>query len=208
MEATETKNPVIKTKWIELAIVILLLLLIFVGGCSSYNGMVTKEESVNTSWSQVENVYQRRNDLIGNLVETVQGYAGHENQTLVAVIKARSEATQVTIDASNMNAQDLERFDQVQGSLSSTLSRLMMIQEQYPNLKADKQFSDLMVQLEGSENRISTERQKFNKEAQSYNTYIRKFPRNIFAFMFGFKSRLYFKAEEGADKAPKVKFKS
>ncbi len=171
-----------------------------------YNTMVEKQEAVEAQWSQVENVYQRRADLIPNLVATVKGYATHESETLTAVVDARSKATSVTIDASSLTEENMAKFQQAQGELSSALSRLMAVKEAYPDLKANENFRDLSAQLEGTENRISTERKKFNDTARDYNTYIRKFPNNIVSSIFGFDSKPYFKADEGSDKAPKVEF--
>lgn len=171
-----------------------------------YNTMVEKQEAVEAQWAQVENVYQRRADLIPNLVATVKGYAEHEQETLTGVIEARSQATKVTIDASNLNEESLKQFQAAQDALSSTLSRLLAVQENYPDLKANEQFKDLQTQLEGSENRITVERQKFNDTARDYNTYIKKFPHNIVASMFSFDAKPYFAAKAGADEAPKVEF--
>lgn len=171
-----------------------------------YNTMVEKQEAVEAQWSQVENVYQRRADLIPNLVATVKGYAAHESETLTAVVDARSKATSVTIDASSLTEENMAKFQQAQGELSSALSRLMAVKEAYPDLKANENFRDLSAQLEGTENRISTERKKFNDTARDYNTYIRKFPNNIVSSIFGFDAKPYFKADEGSDKAPKVEF--
>lgn len=187
---------------------VIVLLLLIVGGsaCTSYNSMVDKQETVSSAWSQVENVYQRRADLIPNLVETVKGYASHEKQTLEGVIEARSKATSTTIDVDNMNAESLQKFQAAQDGLSSALSRLMVVVERYPDLKANQNFLQLQAQLEGTENRIAVERKKFNDTAKDYNAYIRKFPRNIWAGMFGFEKRPYFEASEGAENAPEVKF--
>ena len=168
--------------------------------------MVTLDEGVNTAWSQVENQYQRRMDLIPNLVNTVKGYAAHEKETLEGVVNARAEATKTTIDPSNLNEETLKRFQAAQGELSSALSRLMVVVERYPELKANQNFSELQAQLEGTENRISVERKRFNEIAQGYNTYIRKFPNNILSGMFGFQTKAYFSAESGAEKAPSVEF--
>lgn len=171
-----------------------------------YNTMVEKQEAVDAQWAQVENVYQRRADLIPNLVATVKGYAKHESETLSAVVEARSKATSVTIDASSLSEENLAKFQQAQGELSGALSRLLAVQEAYPDLKANENFRDLSAQLEGTENRISTERKKFNDTARDYNTYIKKFPQNLMAGIFSFDSKPYFKADEGAEKAPKVEF--
>ena len=179
---------------------------IFVGVKNTYNSMVTEDENVQAAWSQVENVYQRRADLIPNLVATVKGYAAHESQTLENVIAARSKATQITVDPTNLTEEALAKFNAAQGELSSALGRLLMLTENYPDLKASQQFSDLQAQLEGTENRITTERMKFNETAKAYNTLIRKFPDNIIASMFGFEKKGYFEAQAGAETAPKVEF--
>ena len=195
-----------KALWITIAIIVVLL---FAGSSwvnGTYNTMVTQDEGVKTAWSQVENQYQRRMDLIPNLVNTVKGYATHEKETLEGVVSARAEATQTTIDPSNLNEESMKKFQAAQGELSSALSRLMLVIERYPDLKANQNFSELQAQLEGTENRISVERKRFNETAQSYNTYIRSFPTNILAGMFGFQPKAYFSAESGAEKAPKVEF--
>jgi LemA protein len=172
----------------------------------AYNGMVTSEEEVDTAWSQVENVYQRRADLIPNLVNTVKGYAPHESETLEGVVNARAKATQVTVDAENLTPEQLQKFNEAQGELSSALGRLLAVTEAYPDLKANQNFLELQAQLEGTENRIATERMKFNETAKGYNTLIRQFPKNIIASVFGFDKKPYFEAQEGADKAPAVQF--
>ena len=171
-----------------------------------YNTMVEKQEAVDAQWAQVENVYQRRADLIPNLVATVKGYASHESETLTAVVEARTKATSVNVDASSLNQEQLENFQKAQGELSSALGRLLAIQEAYPDLKANENFRDLSAQLEGTENRIATERKKFNDTARDYNTFIKMFPTNLMAGIFSFESKPYFKAAEGSDKAPKVEF--
>ncbi|MEE1348460.1 MAG: LemA family protein [Bacteroidales bacterium] len=171
-----------------------------------YNTMVEKQEAVDAQWAQVENVYQRRADLIPNLVATVKGYASHESETLTAVVEARTKATSVNVDASSLNQEQLENFQKAQGELSSALGRLLAIQEAYPDLKANENFRDLSAQLEGTENRIATERKKFNDTARDYNTFIKMFPNNLMAGIFSFESKPYFKADEGSDKAPKVEF--
>ncbi len=168
--------------------------------------MVTKNESVDAQWSNVETSYQRRADLIPNLVNTVKGYADFESKTLTAVIEARSKATSVQIDPKNMTAADMKQFQDAQSGLSGALSRLMVVVEQYPNLKANQNFLDLQAQLEGTENRISTERRKFNDMARDFNTFIKMFPKNIWAGLFNFEKKPYFEAAEGSDKAPEVKF--
>ena len=194
------------SKGLVWGIIGLVFFLLLFNGCSSYNNMVTKNEAVTAQWQQVENVYQRRMDLIPNIVSTVQGYADFEKSTLTDVINARSNATKVTIDASKLDEASLQKFQDAQGALSSTLSRLMVVAEQYPDLKANQGFSDLRVQLEGTENRIAQERKTFNEMAQDFNTYIQRFPKNIWAGMFHFEKRAYFKMQEGADTAPKVQF--
>lgn len=173
---------------------------------SKYNGMVNLDETVTQAWANVENQYQRRADLIPNLVNTVKGYASHEEKTLEGVINARAKATQVTIDPSNLTEENMQKFLEAQSAVSSALSRLMAVSEAYPELKADKQFSELMAQLEGTENRIGASRQEYNKEVKDYNVTIRNFPGNIVAMIFGFQRRAEFKAEAGADKAPTVSF--
>ncbi|MBR2857395.1 MAG: LemA family protein [Bacteroidales bacterium] len=172
----------------------------------TYNSMVTADEGVSAAWAQVENVYQRRADLIPNLVATVKGYAEHEAATLEDVTAARSRATQVVVDPSDLEPEEIARFNKAQGELSSALGRLLMITENYPDLKANDNFRDLQAQLEGTENRIATERMKFNEAARSYNTLIRRFPDNIIASMFDFEKKGYFEAQEGAETAPKVEF--
>ena len=171
-----------------------------------YNGMVGLDEGVNTAWANVETQYQRRADLIPNLVNTVKGYAQHEQSTFEAVVNARSKATSITIDPSNVTPEKLQEFQQAQGELASALGRLIAISENYPELKASEQFKELQAQLEGTENRINVDRTNFNKEAQKYNTTIRTFPRNLFAGMLGFTQRAYFEADAGASQAPKVEF--
>lgn len=173
---------------------------------NSYNKMVTADENVQSAWSQVENVYQRRADLIPNLVATVKGYAEHESSTLEAVVAARAKATQVTVDPENLSERSLSEYGEAQGELTSALGKLLMIQENYPELKANENFRDLQAQLEGTENRITTERMKYNETARSYNTYIRSFPSNILASIFNFEKKGYFEAQSGAETAPVVEF--
>ena len=168
--------------------------------------MIEKQEAVTAQWSQVENVYQRRADLIPNLVSTVKGYADFEKETLTDVIEARAKATSINIDPSNLNASNIKQFQAAQDGLSSALSKLMVVVERYPDLKANQNFLELQAQLEGTENRIAVERRKFNESAQAYNTYIRKFPNNMVAGMFDFEKAEYFEADEGAEEAPKVEF--
>ena len=191
-----------KAVWIIIAVVAVLFF--WVKGV--YNNMVTQDEGVKTAWSQVENQYQRRMDLIPNLVNTVKGYASHEKETLQGVDSARAEATKTTIDPSNLTEESLKKFQAAQGELSNALSRLMLVMERYPDLKANQNFMELQAQLEGTENRISTERKRFNDVAKEYNTYIRQFPNNVLSGMFGFAAKAYFAAEAGAEKAPKVEF--
>ena len=180
--------------------------IILLWGITQYNGLVGIQENVNTQWRQVENQYQRRADLIPNLVNVVKGYASHERETLEGVIQARSRATATTIDANNMDEAALQRFQQSQDALSSALSRLMVVVEKYPELKANEQFQSLMAQLEGTENRIATARMDFNNAAKEYNTKIRKFPASLIAGVTGFRTRPYFTAQAGSDVAPVVDF--
>lgn len=189
--------------WIIIAAVAAFLL---IPGCNSYNSMVEMEENVTKSWADVETQYQRRSDLIPNLVSTVKGYADFEQQTLTDVIEARSKATSVNIDPGNLNAQSLQQYQAAQGELSSALSRLMVVVERYPDLKANEQFMSLQAELAGTENRITIARNKFNEGAQQYNTSIKKFPKRLYASIFGFDEAAYFKSELGADKAPEVSF--
>lgn len=186
------------------------LLILFVASLSlsscGYNEMVSKSEKVESQWAQVENVYQRRADLIPNLVNTVKGYADFEQQTLTDVIEARSKATSTTIDPENLTPENIERFQQAQNQLSGALSRLLVTVERYPNLKANQNFLELQAQLEGTENRIAVERRNFNIATQDYNTYIKQFPRVIYASWFGFERKGYFEADEGASEVPEVEF--
>lgn len=190
-----------RLRWLLMMIITLPLLT----SCG-YNTMVGLEETVGAQWAQVENVYQRRADLIPNLVETVKGYASHEKETLEGVIEARSKATSVNISADNLNEQSFAQFQSAQQGLTGALSKLMVVMERYPDLKANQNFMDLQAQLEGSENRITVERQKFNDAVKNYNTKIRSFPQVIYAGWFGFEKKPFFKADEGADKVPQVKF--
>lgn len=192
-------------------LIVLLVVLGFIGFSlmgivGSYNGLVNEQEPVTAAWSQVENVYQRRSDLIPNLVSTVQGYANFEKSTLTAVIEARAKATSTNIDASKLTSEQLQSFQANQGGLSQALGKLMMVTEAYPELKANQGFLDLQAQLEGTENRIAVERKNYNDKAQTYNTSRRQFPRNIIAGIFGFGEKPYFEAEAGAKVAPKVQF--
>lgn len=187
-------------------VVIAVLVAAFVWVKNVYNQMVVSDENVQAAWSQVENVYQRRADLIPNLVATVKGYASHESETLENVVAARAKATQVTVDPENLTPEALEQFNAAQGELSSALGRLLLIQESYPELKANQNFLELQAQLEGTENRIATERMKYNEAAKYFNTGIRQFPDNIVASIFGFEKKGYFEAQAGAETAPKVEF--
>ncbi|WP_181307259.1 LemA family protein [Rufibacter sp. XAAS-G3-1] len=171
-----------------------------------YNEMVQKDEQVSGQWAQVQNSYQRRADLVPNLVNTVKGAANFEKETLTQVIEARSKATSIQLNADQLTPENIQRFQEVQGQLSGSLSRLMATAEAYPDLKANQNFLELQAQLEGTENRISVERQKFNATVQDYNTYIRAFPRNFFAGWFGFEKKGYFEAAAGAQNAPTVQF--
>ena len=193
-------------KVIILIAVAVVLLGSFVWVKNVYNGLVTLDENTQSAWSQVENVYQRRADLIPNLVATVKGYAAHESETLENVVAARAKATQVTIDPSSLSAEEVAKYNEAQGELGNALGRLLLIQENYPDLKANQNFRDLQAQLEGTENRIATERMKFNQAVKDYNTSIRRFPNNIIASMFGFEKKGYFEANSGAENAPKVEF--
>lgn len=193
---------------VGLGILLLIGLSAFVTIKNYYNTFVTLEENVNQRWAQVENVYQRRADLIPNLIEVVKGYAKHEKETLQAVVEARSKVGgQINVGVNILNdPQAFARFQQAQDALSSALQRLMVVVERYPDLKANQNFLELQAQLEGTENRIAVERRRFNEAVQAYNTAIRKFPGNILAGMFGFKEKAYFKAQPGSEKVPKVKF--
>jgi LemA protein len=188
-------------------IVVVALLFVAVLGVSGYNGLVKKNEAVNQAWSQVENQYQRRADLIPNLVETVKGAANFEQETLTRVIEARASASQVKLSPEMLNdPQALQKFEAAQGELSSALSRLLVTVEQYPELKANANYRDLQAQLEGTENRISVERRRFNEVVQDYNVAVKRFPMNFLAGMFGFAPKAYFEAREGSAEPPKVQF--
>jgi LemA protein len=195
-----------KKSWIIIGVIVILAIILYGWFKGTYNQMVTLSESVDKQWSDVENVYQRRADLIPNLVATVKGYATHEKETLEGVINARAKATQTTIDAGNLTPETMAAFQQAQDGLSSALSKLMVVVERYPDLKANQNFLELQSQLEGTENRITVERRKFNEAARIYNPYIKLFPKNILANMFGFDPKPYFEAQEGAETAPKVEF--
>lgn len=192
---------------IKTLIVLGIVALLVIFGISSYNGLVQKQETVNQAWAQVENQYQRRAELIPNLVNTVKGAADFEQETLTQVTEARSRATSIQVTAEDLNdPQKLAQFQQAQSQLSGALSRLLATVERYPELQANQNFLDLQSQLEGTENRIATERMRFNQAVQTYNTSIRTFPSNIFAGLFGFDNKAYFEAEEGAQDAPEVNF--
>jgi len=195
-----------KKSTIILLSVIGLIAVMVLWGMSGYNGLVTQEENVNSQWANVESQYQRRADLIPNLVATVKGYATHESETLEGVVAARAKATQVTIDPQNLTPEKLQEFQAAQGQVSSALGKLLMITENYPDLKANQNFLELQAQLEGTENRISVERGRFNDVAKEFNTSIRRFPRSIIASIGGFDKKPYFEAEQGSEKAPDVKF--
>lgn len=182
--------------------------LVFMASMSScgYNTMVQKEEQVASSWSQVENQYQRRADLIPNLVNTVKGAADFEKSTLTQVIEARAKATSIQVDANELNPEQIQKFQQAQEQLSGALSRLLVAVERYPDLKANQNFLELQAQLEGTENRIAVERNRFNETVQDYNSYIRKFPQNLIAGMFDFERKGYFEAQAGSEQAPTVEF--
>ena len=187
-------------------IIIVVAVIAIVWGISGYNGLVSMDEGVQTKWADVETQYQRRADLIPNLVNTVKGYAAHESETLQAVVEARAKATSMNIDPSNMSAEQIANFQKAQDGVSSALSRLLVTVEKYPDLKANENFKELQAQLEGTENRISVARRDYNESARKYNTTLRSFPKNILAGMFGFEKKAYFEAQEGSEQAPTVQF--
>ncbi len=189
----------------RLQILLLLFIPLLLNSCG-YNQMVSKEEAVGGQWANVETAYQRRADLIPNLVSTVKGYAQFEQETLLGVVEARSKATGVQVNADKLDEASIQKFQESQAALSGALSRLLVVVEKYPDLKANQNFLELQSQLEGTENRISVERRRFNELVQDYNAYIRKFPNNLISGMFGFEKKGYFKADAGSDKAPKVEF--
>lgn len=182
-----------------------LLVMVAMNGCSSYNSLAKSNEEVNSKWSQVENVYQRRTDLIPNLVESVKGYAQHESTTLTEVINARAKATAITIDASKLDANTMQQFEQAQSGISQALSKLMVVSEKYPDLKANENYKQLMVELSGTENRISVERKMFNDMVKEHNQKVLVMPRKLWANLFGFSTREYFKMDSTARKAPQIK---
>ena len=187
-------------------IILIAVLGVFTLSSCGYNSMVNKEESVTAQWAQVQNAYQRRADLIPNLVSTVKGYASHEQETFTSVIEARSRATQVNVNPEELTEENLQQYQQAQGQLSASLGKLLMIRENYPELKANENFLALQDELAGTENRIAVERNRFNETARDYNQYIRRFPHVIYAGMFGFKKKGYFEADAAAQTAPSVEF--
>lgn len=192
----------------NIVLIVIAVLVLFVGfsGCNGYNGLVKQDEVVNNAWANVQSDYQRRADLIPNLVNTVKGEANFEQTTLQNVIAARASATQIKVDAKDLTPEKLQEYQAAQGQLSQALGRLLMVTENYPNLRANDAFRGLQAQLEGTENRIKVSRNDFNAAVKDYNVKVRSFPMNIFAGMFGFKAKEGFKAEAGAEKAPEVKF--
>lgn len=197
-----------KSKIIGIVAIIVIAGIFVIWGVSKNNSFVGMDEAVSTQWAQVQNAYQRRADLIPNLVATVKGYATHEQQTLTEVVEARAKATQITVDPNNLTPEKLQQFQQAQGELSQALGRLMMVREAYPDLKANTNFLQLQDELAGTENRISVERQKFNALTQEYNTSIRRFPANIIASIGGFERKPLFEADQSAQQAPKVDFQN
>ncbi|MBO5672406.1 MAG: LemA family protein [Alistipes sp.] len=191
-----------KSTWIILGVIAVVV----IWAVGSYNGLVTKDEKVSEAWANVETVYQRRADLIPNLVNTVKGYAAHEQETLQSVVEARAHATNITLDPTTATAEDMKRYMAAQQEVGSALGRLIAIAENYPDLKANQNFLELQKQLEGTENRISTERRKYNEMVKNFNASIRRFPTNLIAGMFGFEKRSMFEAQEGAEVAPVVEF--
>lgn len=192
-------------KTVKFTFLIAILASVFLSSCS-YNTMVEKQEATSSQWGQVQNAYQRRADLIPNLVATVKGYATHEEQTLTEVVNARAKATQITVSANDLSEENIKKYQEAQGQLSAALGKLLMVQEQYPDLKANQNFLALQDELAGTENRIAVERNKYNEVVKDYNQYIRKFPQTIWAGWFGFTQKGYFEAEAGSQTAPKVQF--
>lgn len=192
----------------HIVLIAIVAVIVLLGGCatSTYNNLVSQDETVTRAWADVQTQYQRRSDLIPNLVNTVKGYAAHERETLQAVVDARTKATQITVDPENLTPEKLAEYQAAQGEVSQALGRLLAITENYPDLKASEQFSELQAQLEGTENRIAESRRLFNEATQQYNVNVRRFPNNIFAGIFGFSTKAMFQAEAGADKAPTVEF--
>ena len=190
----------------SIIIIIAVVAVIVIWAVSMYNGLVTMDESVNSQWANVETQYQRRADLIPNLVNTVKGYASHEKETLEGVVEARSKATQMQVNANDLTPEKLAEYQKAQGAVTSALGKLLAITENYPDLKANQNFLELQAQLEGTENRINVARTNFNNAAQAYNTAIRRFPKSLFVSMFGFDKHAYFEAAEGTETAPTVSF--
>ena len=190
----------------SIIIIIAVVAVIVIWAVSMYNGLVTMDESGNSQWANVETQYQRRADLIPNLVNTVKGYASHEKETLEGVVEARSKATQMQVNANDLTPEKLAEYQKAQGAVTSALGKLLAITENYPDLKANQNFLELQAQLEGTENRINVARTNFNNAAQAYNTAIRRFPKSLFASMFGFDKHAYFEAAEGTETAPTVSF--
>lgn len=195
-----------KKTLIVIGVIVVLVLLFYSFFKNTYNNMVRLGEQVDAQWAQVENVYQRRADLIPNLVNTVKGFAAQEQEVLIGVVEARAKATSVNLSADNLTAENLQAFQEAQAGLSSALARLMVVVEQYPDLKSNQNFLELQSQLEGTENRITVERMKFNDTTREYNTFIKSFPQNLLAGMFGFDDKPYFEAKAGAEEVPKVEF--
>lgn len=193
-------------KKVTIIIIVAVVAVIAIWAISGYNSLVGMDENVSNQWANVETQYQRRADLIPNLVNTVKGYAAHEKETLEGVIAARSQATQIKIDPTDLTPEKLAEYQKAQGQLATALGKLLAITENYPDLKANQNFLELQAQLEGTENRINVARKNFNDAAKTYNTTIRRFPKNILAGMFGFDKRAYFEAAEGAEQAPQVQF--
>lgn len=195
-----------KKTLIIIGVIIVLVLVFYSFFKNNFNNMVRLGEQVDAQWAQVENVYQRRADLIPNLVNTVKGFAAQEQEVLIGVVEARAKATSVNLSADNLTAENLQAFQEAQAGLSSALARLMVVVEQYPDLKSNQNFLELQSQLEGTENRITVERMKFNDTTREYNTFIKSFPQNLLAGMFGFDDKPYFEAKAGAEEVPKVEF--
>ncbi len=193
-------------KKVTIIIIVAVVAVIAIWAISGYNSLVGMDENVSNQWANVETQYQRRADLIPNLVNTVKGYAAHEKETLEGVIAARSQATQIKVDPTDLTPEKLAEYQKAQGQLATALGKLLAITENYPDLKANQNFLELQAQLEGTENRINVARKNFNDAAKTYNTTIRRFPKNILAGMFGFDKRAYFEATEGAEQAPQVQF--
>ena len=191
---------------IGLLVVGVVILMLIGGTLTTYNSLVAKDEAVTTAWGNIQSQYQRRADLVPNLVNTVKGYAKHESETLEGVVEARAKATQIKVDADNITPEKLKQFQSAQGELTQALGRLIAVQENYPDLKANENFSELQAQLEGTDNRINESRQLYNAAVQTYNVSVRRFPANIVAGMFGFDKKTQFEAEAGTEKAPQVEF--